>query len=317
MPWSTARDVRSTLAVLVAVLVITLSTVGVAVSMAAASSGATYTLDDTTRISTQDAITEYDTTGVTQANVSTPALIVTIAEQASACNYETSRVRDARNDYLCLDYKEDVAATIRLHVPGAFWHPYVRENKASLRGNAPASLQPTADENATAVTARFDGATHAVYAIPEDVTAAYYVLEQANDRTKTWFGLDILGHETQWQTIDDAALSGDNTSARLVNTNGQLLIQYDATPNETAATWLTVPSDPGASAPVYRMTRSGEPDSVYVVSETTDAPPVRYKSASGLSQRIDAAMDEITSVDDKLQHILDETVGGFFGGGSS
>jgi hypothetical protein len=312
------RDTLRVLAVLTAVI-LTTATIGVAVTMAATATtqnGVDYALDDSTRLTTQDAVQEFDSTGSVTANVSTPALSITIAESASACGYESSVLSDTRNDYLCLDYQEDVAASIRLHVPGDYWHPYVRQDKASVRGDAPASFEVRDDGNATVVTADFEEATHAIYPIPEDVTASYFVLDNANERSKSWLGIDILGHSTSWQPIDDSALSGDNTSTRLVNERGDLLIQYDSTPNQSEATWLTVPSDPGDSAPVYRMTKNGDEDAVYVVSETTDAPPVRYKSVSGVSQQLDAALRQIAGVDDKLESILNDAFGGLFGGAS-
>jgi hypothetical protein len=289
-----------------------LSTVGVALTLTAAGSAeTTYTLSET-GLGNSETVAEYEESGTARVNVSTPRLTVTVAEQASACGLDTSVAKDTRNDYLCLDYREDVPATIRLHVPDDYWHPYVRQEKASLRGDTTASFTVRDDGNATVVETSFDTRTHAVFAIPEDVTASYYVLDRANTRSKDLFGIDLLGHSTGWQHVNDSLLSGSNTTARLVNEQGSLIIQYDATPNASEPTWLAVPSEPGDSAPVYRMTRSGEPDAVYIVSETTNAPRVRYKSVSGLSQRIDAAWRQIRSIDDELDNLIDNTIGRLF-----
>jgi hypothetical protein len=308
------RRHSATLALLLAAVIVLTAALGVTVALAAGQdAGVDYPLDDTTHLSTQEGIQTYDETGVVHANVSTPQLTVTVADSASECGLETSMVSDTRNSYLCLDYQEDVDATIRIHVSGDYWHPYVRETKASIRGTAPASFQPTEDGNATAVTVDLDGATKAVYPVPRDVTASYYVLEHADSRSESILGFGFRGHSTSWQTIDSGAFSGENTSTRLMNEEGQLLLQYDATPNQSESTWFAVPSEPG-NAPVYRMTRSGEPNATYVVSTTTDAPPVRYKSVSGASQQIDAAMRQIGNVQEKVQYWIDNTLDRFLGG---
>lgn len=295
-----------------ALLVLTVA-VGVAVWPAAPAQGAageTYHIDADHALDSADAKQAFEGSGVARANVSSPALSITVATEASACGVESSLFSDTRNDYLCLDYREDVSATIRLWIPKHYWHPYVRQTKQPLTDGPTATFGTADARNYTSVRVRFDGRSTAVYPIPRDVSVTYNLLARADARTQNWLGVELWSTGTTWQYVNQSAFrDGESATVSIKAAPSKTILQYDATP-ASDPTWLTVPSDRGDSAPVYRMQREGVDNTIYVVAETADPPTVRYRAQGGTLGQIDAALDEIMSIPDKIDTAIDDLLSG-------
>lgn len=290
---------RRAVAALVAILLLT----------SVVTAATTYTLGADHGLNDDAAIENYESEGVAVVNTTAPDLTLRMAEEASACGVEGSITRDVRNDYLCVGYDSDLKMTLKFELSGEYFHPYVRESKSSIADEAPATFALADGGNNTAVTIEFDGAANAVYPIPEDATAAYYVVDRSNSRLKQLTGLSLFGDgNTSWHPIDSEVLR-NKTQVRINSPPSETVVQYDATPNATDSTWLTVPEGPAASASVYR-TSKGSDDTVYVVSEESGtAPPVRYKRVDSASGRLDAAMEEVASIDDRISVMIDSIFG--------
>lgn len=277
--------------------------------VASASSYTVYEIDADHALVEENSIETYESEGAASTSLTTPRMNVTIAEQASACGVDQPFVSDVRNDYLCLDYQEDVPATVRLNIPEAYWHPYIRESKAPVTDGPRATLDPVTvdNESYTSVRATFEGQTNAVYAIPEDATASYALLERANERVAEVAGFRLWSKGTEWQTVSGEEFGQENATIRLnVKDPSSTLIQYDLNPEPGSETWVTVPDSQDHHAPVYRMQRDGVEGVVYIVAEDSNPPQIRYRhQGNSPLARVDRIADSISKVPDKLMDRVD------------
>lgn len=316
-------DSGGLLAVVVALLLVaSLLPVGLVGILAVASTPAsatatTVTVDANHDLATADAVARYEESGNVSTAFDSPNLGVTIAEEASACGVEQSLFSDTRNDYLCFDHRQDTPTTLRIYIPDEYFHPFVRDDKQSIRQTATASFAPVENGSYTSVRVRFDEAEQAVFAIPEDVAASYAVIAAANNRSERWFGSELIGETTPWQYVNDSAwANSERTSVAIKAPPGETVLQYDAAPNSSQRQWTTVPESPDHPAPVYRMQREGQPNTIYVVAETDDPPELRYKRASGFMGDLDRAMRQIRNIPEQLDAWIDDILPPWLGGGS-
>lgn len=287
---------------------------------AVAAAGTTFTIDRDHALTSQSAIQTYERSGSVSTNLSSPKMTVRVAEEASACGLDTGLFEDTRNDYLCLTYKQETDATVRIDIPDAYWTPYVREHKESIADEAPATFSVVGNTSATRVRVSFSGPTHAVYPIPEDVSAAYSLLERADNRSSEYLGIDLLGSNkaTQWQYRN---LSSQNLTIKIKSpaAPSKTVVQYDSTPSGADRDWLMVPEDPDDPAPMYRTTKPQSDQTVYLVVQANElssnsTPSIRYRAEGGIRGRINAALREIRMIRERISELL----GGFpdwLGGG--
>jgi|GEM_PF-494970 len=272
-----------------------------------------YNVDAGHGLADRDAIQSFEDDGVARANVSTPHLTLTIAAQADACGVESSLWSDARNDFLCVEYHNDLAQTTRLFVPDDYWTPIVHQDKQAVGDGPPASFQPVHEGNYTSVTIRFDGSGQAVYPIPRDVSTSYALINRINDRTRRIAGVELWSGGTQWRYVNRSAF-GTSPSVAIKTVPDRTMIEYDATPDRAEQTWLPVPSSQSRTAPVYRMQRSNDTETIYVISEADEPPAIRYRARGAGIARVDAAIDEIGSVPEKVSVAVDRLLPEWLGG---
>lgn len=272
-----------------------------------------YHVDDDHGLATAEAVQTFEDEEIVRANVTTPQLSLAVTKQASACGAETGLFSDARNDFLCVEYQNELPQTTRLYIPDDYWTPFVHDEKQPIGGGPVGSMQPTEDGNFTSVTIRFDGATTAVYPIPRDVSVSYALINRINDRTKTIAGYELWSGGTQWRYVNASAF-GSSPSVAIKTIPERTMIQYDATPNETSATWVPVPDSQRRTAPVYYMQRPDADRTMYVIATSSDPPPIRYRARGTGIARIDAAVDEIMSVPDKIHVTIEQLLPDWLGG---
>lgn len=275
-----------------------------AVGAGLATAAERYNVDADHGLDKQSAIQAFEAEGVVQTEVTTPHLTVTIAKSASDCDADTGLFSDARNDFLCIQYHNDLPQTTRLWIPDAYWTPFVHENKQPVGDGPVASFQPVRHRNYTSVVVRFDGSATAVYAIPRDVTASYALINRINERTQTIAGVELWSGGTQWRYVNTSAF-GSSPSIAIKTKPDRTMIQYDATPNETGGTWVSVPEGESSTSPVYRMQRPGEPQTVYIIADTRHPPPIRYRARGTGIAAVDSAFKEIRTIDEKIGVAID------------
>ncbi len=87
----------------------------------------------------------FEEEGYATTDLNAPNMTVSVAAELSQCGVEDWTVSDLRNDFLCVEYGEEIDRTIRLHIPQEYWHPYVREEVSPVAGDETASFQPVED----------------------------------------------------------------------------------------------------------------------------------------------------------------------------
>lgn len=288
-------------------LVLLVLTAGLAIA------GERYNIDDDHSLVERTAIENFENEGVAQTEITTPHLTVTVAKRSESCDVDAGLFSDARNIFLCVEYHNDLPQTTRIYIPGDYWTPFVHEDKQSVNDGPTATFQPVEYRNYTAVTVRFDGQGAAVYAIPKDVTVSYALINRINDRTQTVAGIELWSGGTEWQYVNTSAF-GDSPSVAIKTEPDRTMVQYDATANETQPTWISVPKGESRAAPVYRMQRSGEPKTVYVIADSSNPPPLRYRARGTGIAAVDSAFEELRTIDEKISVAIDRILPEWLGG---
>jgi hypothetical protein len=295
----------------IAALVV-LAMVGAGVSLASTTSTATVDADHA--LTTEAAVQEYEHTGVVNTSLGSPAVDVTIAEESSMCGVDQGVFSDTRNDYICFNHKQDRPTTLRIWIPDDYWHPFSREAKQSLSGNAEASFSPVENSSYTSVRVHFDQKEKAVFPIPEDVAASYALIDAANNRSEDYFGRPILGKSTKWYYVNpDDWNTSDNPTIAIKSPPGQTVLQYDASDNKSETQWTTLPESESHPADVYITSRDSE-NTVYVFAETDDPPAIRYKRESGALGQIESARRQISQIATQMEIWIENALPGWLGG---
>ncbi len=257
------------------------------------------TIDADHGLTSDAAKASFEQDGVASTSLTAPDVTITIASELSQCGIEDWTVSDVRNDFVCLEYDEEVDRTLRFFVPNEYWHPYVRETVDPVHGDVTASYEPVQDAEFTAVTATVEEPTTIVW--PVNAESSWFAERRdstiANVEKLT--GVGVAEAET-WQY---AMLSGNETgySVRAPNGTDALTLEYNTTDG-----WVTVPTEETSYAPVYAQEYEGRDDRVVLITTNSSGTPldVRYKTDSTSTDRIGAALREIGQVDDRLEEVL-------------
>lgn len=294
---------RRSLAAL-AVCAVVLATVLGAMGPAAAAGG-----EDAVRLPTDIAINAdakvqtYEQTEVVSAETIAPKLEIEIASGRSdvEAGYSLNPLKgDTRNDFIRITHKEPMSRTVQVPIREDYWKPFPRGELKSLDGNHTAKLETLKDGDMTytLITVHFDGEGSAVFPIPADAVAVYSAAERTENRTNSTFGISLGLTPTPWSRVPDSVFT-NQTSVRIEGNTDKMMIQYNDGTAE-APEWLRVPDEQTRTAPVYQMKREGVEGAVYVVSQTTDAPPIRYKQRATLADDINLYAREARSLPRRL-----------------
>lgn len=258
-----------------------------ALALVGSASGAgVFAVDGNHALGTESAVAEFQSEDVVSANLTSIDMGVTIAESHNLAGMD-GVYRDANRLFVCLDYRESIPRTVRIHIPEDYFTPRTATTE-SLNSAHVAELQPAPNGTATAITVEFDSAGEAC--IPISKAAGFYIGVRS--------GIDdFLGNTTgyeppsptsdadeQWRRLPSAAFQNDTTYA--INTSGhETTIQYDAAvgPSES---WIAVPDceNPADQAVCRYATRgTGENTTVILMSTQPTPPDVRYKLANDRS----------------------------------
>lgn len=297
---------RGPTASIIALLVITtaLATPG----LVGADGTAREEIDADHSLTTSSAHRTYEEEGAVSTDLTVPNSVLTISKDLDGCGLDdgtvSAKVAGAKSDFVCFTNREDIAYSIRVFIPAEYWTPYIRESKRSVGGKTNATFEPV--KSGTYQSIEFDapaGETVA-FEIPETTQAVYYAIERPKSRIEKLTGWSIGSKEEPWTRIEPASLSGDNATVR-IRTSGNpedAMVQYDTSGSGEDPSWLNVPTKPG-KAPVYRFTKSGVNNTVYVVSTTSDPPAVRYKTNSSAASGIGSAIEDIKNMKPRIEDL--------------
>jgi hypothetical protein len=314
-PQTTERSTsgrRPVVAVAVAALLIG-SCVGFAATSAIAASSTTSStltdLDENTPLTERSSWESFKSDGRVSVNVTAPDLTLTIGKEQENVDLRGFH-NDYSNEYLRIQYDEDLSRTIRFYVPSNYWGSYFDERVESVGGDdAAIKLVPVLDGRYTAVTIDLTGKTDAVFKISQTKgkTWSFWSAQDEKIENVTGVSSGISGTE-QWNYAQADEWSDDGTlTIENVSNPDRVLIQYDAGTGEEAV-WLRVTGEQDRDGPYYfvRESSSDGNATIVVVSESSTPAPVRV-------QRHATARDGIGSVVNDWAQTLDRA-SSFFDG---
>lgn len=285
---------RRPLAVALALLLVTAGVVGTAVGQTRT------TIDSDHALTSDEKQSAFVESGSASADITAPNMTVTVASEHETCGIDGFN-SDIRNDYLCIDYAEDVDRTIRIHIPAEYWTPYLRQSVDPVAGDATAAYEPVNDASATAVTVTLDES--GTYAWPVTKETSFFAERKKSvlDRVSNVTGVGVPSSD-EWQYIDAAQLGGNESAYVLTAPNGTdaVVLEYKTDAGE----WAAVPDESQDYAPVYYETKTGVDERVYVFATVENPPEVRYKTEAGSADQFGSALREISQVPTRLEDIL-------------
>lgn len=278
-------------------------TVGGAFSLAGAASMTTIDADHA--LATEQQKTRFASQGVARAKIQAPELTLTVAAEHEDCNADVSLgdVRDARNDWLCVRYPEEIKRTFRVYIPDEYWSPYTRKQVEPAVGDATASFEPIRDGNFTEVTFTVSGPTTVAWPINEEASWFAGAKERTLDNLGRVSGVSVASSDA-WHYIGPTKLAGNATAYEVRAPDGvdQLVLEYNSSTG-----WSKVPEGESSYAPVYYQTKDGVNDRVWVFaseSNRTAIPQVRYMSDASSTDRVSSALREISQIPTRLEQII-------------
>lgn len=294
-------------------LLITSCFVGVA-----SADGTIVDLDEGTPLSERSAWSEWQENGVAKADITAPNLEITLAKDHDDVGVEGWH-NDYSNDWVRVEYNEDIPRTIRFYVPSNFWKPYYEEAVRSESGDEiTAKFVPVDDGRYTAVTIRFDGKAEAVFPASQvqGSTWSFWSREDERLENATGFSTGIDGSE-QWNYASSSDWSNGTLVVENVSEPDRVVIQYDADVSSDSSAWLRVPEGESDRAPAYYFVResssstSGENATIVVVSRESEPPAVRIKRRATARDGIASVFKDWGVMLDRVRNAFD----GLFGGG--
>lgn len=289
-----------------------LAVAGIATGAApAAASSTPYTIDDGHDLDDEAALDEYDRTGQVTGQTDTLDVSLTVAESRHDIGMRPSGLSDAYNDaYLRIEYDETADRTLRIYIPREYWVPYTREQVDSMTGDHHASFEPIRGGDYTEVTIHFDGQGDAVLPVRKYATVGTgWSVDRVDEYLNETTGHKVRSDPGEWQYIRDEQLA-EGPGVEITNGSADVLVQYDATPDQERETWVNAPKGSPSTHGIYWYVKQSENSTAYVISDHNDPPAVRYKHQPRYR-------DTWTGRFNDLEYSIKSTVGSWFGGGDS
>lgn len=268
-----------------------------------------YEADTNHELATTAAINKYQETGSVSGDVVGLNTTLTVGDDAADVGLEGWKYLSSGREFLRIDYNEEIPRTVRFYLPAEYVEPQLKTDLEALNGDLTASLEPTHNRTYTAVTVTLDGPTDVVFPISEvrgDIASGR---SWASDLVSNATGVDlpsITSGGAEWTVIDSESLAQNETTPIPAN---EPTIQYDADPS-TAEQWVPVQECDGSDRAVCSFTKTGENNTTYLLSTTSDPPQVRWRSGSSVTGTIGESIND-------AQHAVDELladINSWFGG---
>lgn len=255
------------------------------------------TVDDNHGLTDDVAKANFEQDGKATTSLNAPNMTITVASELEQCGLSSWAVSDTRNDFLCVEYGEEIDRTIRLYIPDEYWHPYVREEVDPVVGDAVASYEPIEGGEYTAV--KFVVTGPATVAWPINADSSWF----SSRKDSTINGLESITGvgvaETQgWQYGN---VSGNGTGYVIRAPNGTDTLTVEV---KTEDGWATVPDKEKSYVPVYTQEYDDVDDRVVVVSAVSEPSEIRYKTEATRRDKLGAGWRELTQMDDRFEEIF-------------
>lgn len=258
----------------VLVLFIGLATIGVGLVTAE-----TTTIDADHGLDSNESVHEWETEGYASGSADRYDLELTVAEDRQDVGLQPSMVGSATNDYLRIQYNEDIERTLRIWIPREYVTPYTRDSvRAVDHTDVSATYRPIEGAEYLQITIKADEEMDVVLPLDKSAQISYGVLERVDKRTEQITGESFRGDAEDWQRIDEDDLA-DEASIKVSEHPDDTLVQVDARPQSSDPLWTNAPS---GNDEIHGISTTVKEDSegekhLHVVSTTGSPPDVRVK----------------------------------------
>jgi|GEM_PF-434625 hypothetical protein len=260
------------------------------------------TIDDDHGLVDPATIDEYDESGVATADVGTPQMTLTVAESSSDVGVSGLLRFDMATQYLRIQYNETLDREVRVFIPAEYWHPVSAELEAeNPESDTTATMRPTDDGRYTAVTVAFDGREDAVFALPKQTEFVFWSRDRSREVINETVGYQPprLATGGEWEYIDPSELTANETVP--IEADGGVTIQQDdSDPATDESNWIGVPQCSRSSDAVCTYEVDGNPNTEYLLTQSSDPPAVRYKTGTDPTERGWAIIRDLESIPDRV-----------------
>lgn len=253
-----------------------------------------YKVDADHELAEPEAIDDYHADEYVAGEISGIDASIEISERKADVDRGGVLPVDAGHSFIRVEYREDIARTLRIWVPEEYATPYTREGVASLDGEHTADYQPVRDGEYMQVVIHVDGPTDVVLPIHKHSSATYDVINSYEERLE-----ELTGGDREWVYVDREGLEREHAVALDVEDVDDVVIQYDATPDEPEETWVNMPRGDGDGAYWYSPD-SEDGEVVYVVTRGGDAPDVRYMEGGGVREEAEGHVNDALQIPDRV-----------------
>lgn len=251
-----------------------------------------------------DAISQFNSEGVTSAELARLDMEVTIAEKKSDIGLEDQLLPSSiRNDFIRLQYNEEADRTVRILIPDDYFTPYPRERVSTVTGDADVEIKPIRGGDYMEIIARFHGEDDVVIPIQWDSQISYQAIERVDDRLDNSIGITLRDDDAEWQYVDSDALT-EGPGYSIGESAGDVTVQYDATPDQPEETWINAPKGETFSDDIYYYQRDSEDGTAYIVAKTDNPPAIRYNVDSSLGDRLRGDLRDIGQIPERIEEFL-------------
>lgn len=264
-----------------------------------ASAGDMTTIDDDHYLTTADAKAEYGEKGHVSADLHSPDMTITVAENADDVDLAGIYINFA-NDYIRIQYREDRTRTLRIYIPEEYISPRTANELEAENDNVVADFRPIHGNTMMEMRVRVTRPTDAVFKLPKDAGIVFSYVDDYQDRLNESTGWDLpspFGDREPWQYIARSEINDEDLFAVEKPPDGELMVQYDAWPDDDTEMWLPIQECPEREANVCYL----ETDDQYMhIVSTDNATAVRYKYEIDRVERLREAFRDMRLAVDRF-----------------
>lgn len=252
-------------------------------------------------LDTEGAMQDWRSDGYAEGEADRLQLDLTVAERRADVGADDALTTDLRNHYLRLEYNEDYAREIRVLIPRAVITPY-RSETASLTTDHVATLEPAREGDYLSVTVTVDGPADIVIPLNRDHAISFSLIERLDERIERATGISPLDREHEWAYVDGGDL--EDGQYHMDYRLDDVVVQFDASGNETDEAWLNIPKGETVGAPVY-LHHVGENEEFVIIATVDDPPDIRYRDEGTFSAEVRGWIHEARQIPGNIRDRLE------------
>lgn len=270
--------------VLVAVLVVATAPIGTAAAAAGNGESTQTQIDADHRLVENSSVSTFRAEGVVTAELDQVDGAITIAETKADVGLgptEALTSSNVGNDFVRIQYREDISRTLRIWIPAEYASPYERRGVESVSSDHVADLDAVRERTYLQIIVYVDGPADIVIPVGQVAGPVEGYVSQRMGAIETLLA-GYLGSDEDWTYVD--GLSGDDRTVDLEVNPETAIVQFDEvdqTGEDPDPRWINVPEGDVRGAPVYYHVDRGN-ESMYLVINSDEEIDIRYKPESSI-----------------------------------